>query len=80
MPQRFDQETDRRGTSCLKWEFCQQEDDPLHWEHTDRFFGDGRVLPMWVADMDFRCPEPVVKALVDRAQQGIYGYTYPCVG
>ena len=32
---------------------------------------------MWVADMDFCCPEPVVTALVARAQQGIYGYTVP---
>jgi cystathionine beta-lyase len=32
---------------------------------------------MWVADMDFRCPEPVVNALVARAQHGIYGYTWP---
>jgi cystathionine beta-lyase len=29
---------------------------------------------MWVADMDFRCPEPVIKALVARAEHGIYGY------
>jgi cystathionine beta-lyase len=32
---------------------------------------------MWVADMDFACPEPVVQALVARAQHGIYGYTAP---
>ncbi len=44
-------------------------------QHTDLFFGEDRMLPMWVADMDFRCPEPVVKALVERAQHGIYGYT-----
>jgi len=73
----FDAKVDRRGTNSLKWEFIQREGDPLHWEHTDRCFGEDRVLPMWVADMDFRCPEPVVKALVERAQQGIYGYTAP---
>ena len=33
------------------------------------------VLPMWVADMDFPAPQPVVDALVKRAQHGIYGYT-----
>jgi bifunctional pyridoxal-dependent enzyme with beta-cystathionase and maltose regulon repressor activities len=74
---RFDEVTDRRGTNSLKWEFAQQEQDPLHWEHTDRFFGEDRILPMWVANMDFSCPEPVVKALVARAQKGIYGYTVP---
>ena len=46
-------------------------------EHTERFFGENPILPMWVADMDFRCPEPVVKALVARAKDGIYGYSAP---
>jgi cystathionine beta-lyase len=73
----FDTKVDRRGTNSLKWEFIQQADDPLHWEHTDRFFGENQILPMWVADMDFRCPEPVVRALIARAQMGIYGYTAP---
>jgi len=34
------------------------------------------VLPMWVADMDFLCPPPVVEALRDRVEHGIFGY--PC--
>ncbi len=32
------------------------------------------VLPMWVADMDFLSPEPVVRALRDRAEHGVFGY------
>ncbi len=32
------------------------------------------VLPMWVADMDFRSPEPVIEALQDRVSHGIFGY------
>ncbi|HZW02440.1 MAG TPA: aminotransferase class I/II-fold pyridoxal phosphate-dependent enzyme, partial [Anaerolineaceae bacterium] len=32
------------------------------------------VLPMWVADMDFVSPEPVVAALQNRAAHGVYGY------
>jgi cystathionine beta-lyase len=32
---------------------------------------------MWVADMDFRCPEPVVEALIARAEHGIFGYSAP---
>jgi len=35
---------------------------------------DEDVLPMWVADMDFRCADPVVDALRDRVEHGIYGY------
>ncbi len=33
------------------------------------------VLPMWVADMDFRCPPEVIEAVKTRAAHGIYGYT-----
>ena len=35
------------------------------------------VLPMWVADMDFRCPPEVIEAVQTRAAHGIYGYTDP---
>jgi cystathionine beta-lyase len=71
----FDAEIDRRGTNSIKWEFIQAGEDLLRWEHTDRFFGEGRILPLWVADMDFPCPQPVVDALVARARHPIYGYT-----
>lgn len=33
------------------------------------------VIPMWIADSDFKAPQPVVDALVARMQQGVYGYT-----
>lgn len=36
-------------------------------------YGDG-VLPLWVADMDFRSPEAVIRALRDRVEHGIFGY------
>ena len=32
------------------------------------------VIPMWIADTDFKCPQPVVEAMVRRAQHGIFGY------
>ena len=32
------------------------------------------VLPLWTADMDFRCPEPVIQALRSRVDHGIFGY------
>jgi cysteine-S-conjugate beta-lyase len=37
--------------------------------------GDEQLLPLWVADMDFKAPAPVVKALKNRAEHGIYGYS-----
>jgi cystathionine beta-lyase len=38
-----------------------------------RRYGDG-VLPLWVADMDFRSPEPVIQALQERVAHGVFGY------
>ena len=35
---------------------------------------DGDVLPLWVADMDFRSPEPVIQALRQRVEHGVFGY------
>lgn len=32
------------------------------------------VLPLWVADMDFRTPDPILRAMHDRIAQGIFGY------
>lgn len=32
------------------------------------------VLPLWTADMDFKCPEPVIQALCSRVEHGIFGY------
>lgn len=55
----FDQSVDRSGTNSIKW---------------DRF-KDKNALPLWVADMDFKSPEKVIDALVQRAQHGIFGYT-----
>jgi cystathionine beta-lyase len=37
---------------------------------------DSDVIPLWVADMDFRSPEPVIEALRGRAEHGIYGYEW----
>jgi len=43
--------------------------ESMKWHH----YGEG-VLPMWVADMDFRSPEPVIQALKNRVEHGIFGY------
>ena len=59
----FDQIIDRQNTGSIKCDFNQ------------RFFGREDILPLWVADMDFQAPEAVIKALVNRAQHGIYGYS-----
>ena len=37
---------------------------------------DADVLPAWVADMDFRCPEPILKALHKAVDHGAFGYEF----
>ncbi len=46
--------------------------DSRKWEK----YGD-EVIPLWVADMDFPSPEPVLKALHERVDHGLFGYAYP---
>ena len=38
-------------------------------------FGTDDVIPLWIADMDFRTAQPVIDALRARAEEGIWGYT-----
>ncbi len=41
-----------------------------------KFYGED-VLPMWVADMDFRSPQPIIEALHGRISHGVFGYCMP---
>jgi cystathionine beta-lyase len=75
MPANFDTEIDRSNTGSYKWEYVQSDEDANEIVRTRMFFGEERALPLWVADMDFQCPQPVIDALVARAQHGIFGYT-----
>lgn len=34
------------------------------------------IIPMWVADMDFKSPRSIIDAVSERAAHGIFGYTY----
>ena len=63
MPSAFDFDTpvDRRATSSTKWNRYRGRD----------------VLPLWVADMDFRCAPAIVEALRARVEHGVFGYTDP---
>ena len=59
----FDEIIDRTGTSCVKWDI------------REMFFKKQDVLPMWVADMDFKTPDFIVDAVKQRAEHPVYGYT-----
>ncbi len=60
----FDEIIDRQNTNCIKYDTRGQ------------FFGKQDVLPLWVADMDFRTPDFIAEAIQQRAQHEIYGYTF----
>ena len=77
MTYNLDTEIDRQGTHSLKWEFIVPDDQLTYGDHADKKHGDNRILPMWIADMDFRCPPAVIEALANRVQHGIFGYTAP---
>ena len=47
----------------------------VKWDELETIFGAQDVLPMWVADMEFRSPKPVIEAIKKAAEHGIYGYT-----
>ncbi len=48
------------------------ETDSIRWDAYDS----KKVLPLWVADMDFQSPPCVIQALSNRVQHGIFGYTH----
>src|SRR5690625_1547826 len=47
----------------------------VKWDYTQAIFQTEDILPMWVADMDFKAPKEVNEALKQRAEHGIYGYS-----
>ena len=65
----------RNGTDCIKWDFDHGGGDMVAWQRTHPDQGSARLLPMSLADMDFRCPEPVIAALAERVGHGIFSYS-----
>lgn len=66
MPERnlsFDEIIDRKETDCLKYDFAKRRGMPED------------VLPLWVADMDFKTSSYVEDAVIERAKHAIFGYS-----
>jgi cystathionine beta-lyase len=61
----FDSVIDRKGSDSLKYDGAKERNRP-----------EG-LLPFWVADMDFKAPEPVLEALHKKVDFGIFGYSIP---
>ena len=72
----FDEVIPRNETRSFKWDFRKDSGKVIHWDGADPGHGADQTLPMWVADMDFPSPQPVVDALAERVRHGVYGYTY----
>ncbi len=71
----LDRIVDRKGTGSVKWGSYRggTHSGPITPIDTDLQGND--PVPMWVADMDFACPQPVLDALSERVHHGIFGYT-----
>ncbi|OUN22091.1 MalY/PatB family protein [Flavonifractor sp. An82] len=63
MKYNFDVVVDRSGNCAAKY------------DERIKKFGTDQVIPLWIADMDFKTAQPVIDALTARAQEGIWGYT-----
>lgn len=59
MQNNFDEKITRRGSNSYKWDSDNNDE----------------VIPLWVADMDFKTAQPIIDALAKRVQHGIFGYT-----
>ncbi len=66
MKYNFDEIINRKGTSCLKHDLAN-----VIFNTTED------IIPMWVADMDFKSPEVIVNALKERCNHEVFGYTAP---
>ena len=60
----FDEIIERKNTDCVKY------------DKLESYFGAKDLLPLWVADMDFKVPPCISEAIIKRANHEIYGYTF----
>ncbi len=58
----FDRIVDRENTGSIKYDLREK-------------YSGRNIIPMWVADMDFKSPAGIIGALVERSEHGIFGYT-----
>ena len=59
----FDEKIERRGTGCVKYDLLPSE------------FGREDLIPLWVADMDFRTPDFITDAIRRRLEHPVFGYS-----
>ena len=60
MKYNFDEIVDRRGSNAIKWSDLDEKND--------------EILPMWIADMDFKAADEILDALRGPIEHGVLGY------
>ena len=58
----FDEVVNRQGSNSVKWDNLME------------VYGRDDILPMWIADMDFKAPDEVLEALKVKLDHGVFGY------
>lgn len=68
MDYNFDEVIERRGSGCVKWDEtpCSLHPSPVALHD---------IIPLWVADMDFKAAPAIQEAIRKRAEHGVFGYT-----
>lgn len=69
MKYNFDELVERRGTNCVKW-----DERPQVGERSSGMSPSADVIPLWVADMDFKAAPAILEAVKKRAEHGVFGY------
>lgn len=64
MKYNFDKVVNRRDTDSIKW------------GNLEEIYGHKDMLPMWIADMDFRSADEIIDVLKQRVDHGVFGYTW----
>ncbi len=64
----LDRPVPRSGTGSVKWDYSEDGGEFAPVEDRD-------IIPMWVADMDFACPEAVTRAISERMRSPVFGYS-----
>lgn len=54
---------ERCGTNCFKWDELESR------------YGDPNLISMWIADMEFKTCDQVIKAMIERIKHGVFGYS-----
>ena len=75
----FDELVDRRGTGCVKWDerpqVLAEASEQVRADASAGISTNPDIIPLWVADMDFKAAPAIQEAVRKRAEHGVFGYT-----